>query len=289
MDDDLRILVLGDGESPEDLIEYELSKSNRRFKALRATSRETFLHALQESQPSLILVNTGCAGISSLTALALVQEICPGTPCLLISPTTRQEQAAGCQQDQIDEAGYTVRGLRLESTTTGFFSAIGITALVWAEPETLLKAKDALQPLMQVSGVIIVFLSPEGHILEFNRGTERLTGWHRDEILGKDGIELFFPEADRTSALVHLQRVMSGNSTESIDLTLQVRDGSTPIYRWYCNMVSDKIGQPAGFMLVGQPLSKLWESQPRARLARCCPGPAVSQGRGLLTRRTGTC
>ena len=163
--------------------------------------------------------------------------------------------------------------------------------MTWDKPETSLKNQIALEPLLQVAGVIIAFLCPDGRILEFNRGAERLTGWRRHEALGKNGIELFFPEADRTSALLHLQRVMSGKSTESIDLTLQGRNGSKLGYRWYCNLVSDKIGQPAGIMLVGQPLSesKLWESSPRGRLARCSPAPVVSQGRGLLTHRTGTC
>jgi PAS domain S-box-containing protein len=289
MDDDLRILVLGNGESPEDLIDYELSKSNRRFKTLRVTSLETFVHALQESSPDLILVSTGCADISSLTALALAQEVCPATPCFLIRPNSAQENAAAGQPDQIGEARRKFQSMH--SSITSFFTAIGLTALACPETETLNTAKDAMQPLMQVAGVIIAFLSPGGDILAFNRGTERLTGWGRPEILGKPGLELFFPKADRTLAQEHLQRVMSGKSAESIDLALQGRNGATSVYRWYCNLVTDKLGQPAGIMLVGQPLteSQPGESRPRARLARCYAAPSVSRGRGLLTRRTGTC
>jgi PAS domain S-box-containing protein len=290
MDDGLRILVLGDEESPEDLIEYELSKSNLRFLALRVTSREAFLQALQESPPNLILVTPGNGEIGGLTALALAQEFCPGTPCFLISSPGTQKRAAGDQKDQVEDAGRHLQRVQLETAIASFFSAI-ITPLVRDKPEASLKNQSPLQPLLQVAGVIIAFLSPDGRILEFNRGAERLTGWRRHEILGKDGIEIFFSEDDRTSALVHLKRVMSGESPEKIDLTLCTRDGSMPVYRWYHNLVSDKFGQPAGIMLVGQPLSESrpWESQPRGRLARCCPAPAVSQGRGLLTRRTGTC
>jgi PAS domain S-box-containing protein len=290
MDDGLRILVLGGEESPEDLIEYELSKSNLRFIALRVTSREAFLQALQESSPNLILVTTGHPEIGGLTALALAQEFCPGTPCFLINPPGRQKRAVGDQEDQSDEAGHSLPNVHLENTISSFFTVTS-NPVAWDKPEAPLKNPAALQPLLQIAGVVIAFLSPDGRILEFNRGAERFTGWRRHEALGKNGLELFFPETDRMSALVHLQRVMSGKSTESIDLTLQGRNGSAVGYRWYCNLVSDNIGQPAGIMLVGQPLSesKPWESQPRARLARCCPAPAVSQGRGLLTHRTGTC
>jgi PAS domain S-box-containing protein len=291
MDDDLRILVLGDEESPEDLIDYELSKSSLHFIALRVTSRKAFLHALQESSPNLILVTSGCTEIGGLTALALAQEICPGTPCFLISANSRQEKAASGQMDHVDGAGLGIQGIHLETTIASFFAATGITPLAWGKPEAPLKTQDALHPLMQVGGVIIAFLSPEGHILEFNRGAERFTGWRRQEILGQDGLELFFPAAVKTLALTYLQRVLSGKSAESIDLPLNLRNGLTLAIRWHCNLVSDGLGQPAGIMLVGQPLpaSKPWENRPRARLARNCPYPAVSRGRGLLTHRTGTC
>jgi PAS domain S-box-containing protein len=291
MDDDLRILVLGDEESPEDLIDYELSKSNLRIAARRVTTLESFLFSLQDNSPNLILITTGCPKFSALTALALAQEICPRTPCFLISPPTGQRRTTEAQAKLHDEAGRQVQGFPLEPTLTGLFEAIGTAALLWGEPEASIRAKGAMQPLMQVTGVIIVFLSPEGHILEFNLGAERLTGWDRLEILGQDGIELCFPVDHRASAKAHLKRVLSGLSADSIDLPLQVRDGSTPAYRWYCNLVSDGQGKPAGIMLVGQSLaeSRPWQILPRARLARCSPSPAPHKGRGLLTRRTGTC
>jgi PAS domain S-box-containing protein len=291
MDDDLRILVLGDEESPGDLIDYELSKSNLRISALRVTTLELFLNSLQDYLPTLILITAEYPEISALTALALAQEICPRTPCFLISPTTSRRRNLGEQAKLPQKTDPQVRRSGLEPTITGFFEAIGTASLLCAEPNASIRARDALQPLMQVTGLIIVFRSPEGNILEFNLGAEHFTGWDRLEILGKDGIELCFPEDHRTSARAHLKRVWSGTSVDSIDLPLQVRDGSTPAYRWYFNLISDGQDKTAGIMLVGQPLTESRSCQilPRARLARCSPSPAPHQGRGLLTRRTGTC
>jgi PAS domain-containing protein len=289
MDDDLRILVLEDEDGQEDLIEYELSKSNLRFLALRVSSREAFLHALQQSSPNLILVTTGHAEIGGPTALALAQEFCPGTPCFLLNSASRQKSATGGQEDSFSE-GRGVHSGHLETAIASFFEATGIAPLV-CEPEAPLKTLDALQPLLQGTGVIITFLSLDGRILDYSQGTECLTGWRRHEILGQDGIELFFPGTHRISATAHLRRVLSGTSDKSIDLPLKVRQGVALPYRWYCNLVSDGFGQPSGIMLVGQLLSEaeIWESLPRTRLARSCPSPAISRGRGLLTRRIGTC
>lgn len=291
MADDLKILVLGDEEGPEDIIEYELSKSNLRFIALRVTSREAFIQALQESSPSLIMITAGQTAIGGLTALALAQEFCPGTPCFLINPPGRRKRIAGGQENQINGADRSDQGLPLETSIASFFASTGMTSLVWDRPEVPFKTQDPLQPLLQVTGVIIAFLSPDGRILEFNQGAERLTGWRRQEILGQDGVELFFPGTHQALATAHLNRVLSGHSAEGIDLPLKVRQGLTLSYRWYCNLVSDRLGQPAGIMLVGQHLSEpnLLESLPRARMVRACPFPAVRRGRGLITRRTGTC
>jgi PAS domain S-box-containing protein len=291
MDDDLKILVLGDEESPADPIEYELIKSNLRFIALRVTSREAFLQALQESSPSLIMITTGRTEIGGLTAFALAQEFCPGTPCFLISPPGRRKRVTGGQENQVDGADQIVQNVSLEPSIASFFASTGMTSLVWDRPELPFKVQDPLQPLLQVTGVIIAFLSPDGRILEFNQGAERLTGWRRHEILGQDGVELLFPGTHQTSATAHLNRILSGHSAEGIDLPLKVRQGVTLSYRWYCNLVSDRFGQPAGIMLVGQHLSgpTLLESLPRARLARACSYPAVQRRRGLITHRTGTC
>jgi PAS domain S-box-containing protein len=287
MDDDLRILVLGEGESPDDRIEYELSKSDLRFRMLRVTSREAFINALQDSIYNLILVTAGHAEIGGLTALALAQDICPRVPCLLISAPGQAEMAARVQGNQVDSIAAMAPGIHLRPT--GFFS--DNTPPVVEKLETPGTTQDNLQPLLQVAGVIIVFLSPEGHILEFNRGAERLTGWRRREILGKDAIELFFPEADRIKAQIHLERVLSGNFTDSIDLPLQKSNGLMTAYRWYCNLVTDRFGQPASIMLVGQQLAepRTWQTRPRARQPIFSSFPGVSRGRGLLTRRTGTC
>jgi PAS domain S-box-containing protein len=291
MDDDLRILVLGNEESLGDLIDYELSKSNRHIAALHVTTLELFINSLQEYSPDLILITSGCLEISIKTALALAQEVCPRTPCFLISPVSSQRPNTGGQVKLQPKTHFQVRRSGLESTMASFFEAINTAALLWTESEASIRAKDALQPLMQVTGVVIVFLSPEGNILEFNIGAERLTGWDRLEILGKDGLEVCFPESHRTAARVHLKRVLSGAAADGIDLPLQARDGSTPAYHWYCSLVPDGQGNPVGIMLVGQSLaeSRLWQILPRARLVRCSPSPAPHQGRGLLTRKTGTC
>jgi PAS domain S-box-containing protein len=289
MDDDLRILVLGDEETPVDLIEFELSKLTLRFAAAPVTSWDGFFKSIQEASPNLILITDGFVGFGGLTAQTLAQAICPGVPCLIVSSTASQVDAPKNRKSQL--ARGSDFGPHLEPEVARWLAAAGITLLPHQMPEARPTEQDSLQLLQQVAGVIIAFLSPQGHIQELNWEAERLTGWRKHEILGEDSLALFFPEANRDAITGHLQRVLAGKSTASIDLPLKARNGSQHLFRWHCNLVSDRCGQPAGIMLVGQVIvgSMPVESLPRKRLARSLPRSIVFRARSGLTRRTGTC
>jgi PAS domain S-box-containing protein len=289
MDDGLKILVLGNEETPVDFIEFELSKLTLQFIAVHVTTWDGFFNALQESPPNLIFVTDGFMGFGGLTALTLTQAICPGVPCLIVSSTARQEGPPQCRKSWLEGA----RGLtsQLEPEVVRWLEAAGLAPGEQEALEARPVDPDSLQLLQQVAGVFIAFLSTEGCIRELNWEAERLTGWRKHEILGQDSLSLFFPEANQNLVTTHLARVLAGKPTGSIDLPLKIRNGSQRLCRWHCNLVSDKFGQPAGIMLVGQCIvgSMSVENMPRRRLARTFPRSIIFRARSGLTRRTGTC
>jgi CheY-like chemotaxis protein len=80
-----KILILEGVERSAELIEYELSKASMRFRVVRLGNRESYLQALQEFCPDLILADCRQGYSPGLMALALAQEICPETPFLFVS------------------------------------------------------------------------------------------------------------------------------------------------------------------------------------------------------------
>jgi CheY-like chemotaxis protein len=85
MKQEFKILLLETAECSADLVEYELGKASRSFTVMRVEDHESFIRALQEFCPNLILADCLLKYSDGLIALAQAQEICPETPFLFVS------------------------------------------------------------------------------------------------------------------------------------------------------------------------------------------------------------
>jgi CheY-like chemotaxis protein len=85
MERKFKILLLEAVESSAEMVEYELSKASKRFTLARVETQESYLRALQEFCPDLILADCRLPHTDCLMALALAQDICPEVPFLFLS------------------------------------------------------------------------------------------------------------------------------------------------------------------------------------------------------------
>lgn len=88
MKQEFKILLFEAAEYSAELVEYELSKASRRFMVVRVENQESFIRALQEFCPHLILADYRLKYSDGAIALAQAQEICPETPFLFVSGDT---------------------------------------------------------------------------------------------------------------------------------------------------------------------------------------------------------
>ncbi len=284
MPDELRILVLGNEASPVDLIDYELSKLSLPFTEVRVSSRDAFLQILLEAPPDLILIAAQSVNVDGLTALALAQEACPGAPCLLINDAAGPAKAAAGRTGTFPAAPPSDAGLEV-----GLAGAIQET-FPWRHLEAggLVAPQNSLKAPWPIPDMVIAVVSPDGCILEFSPGAEHLTGWRKPEVLGKNAVEILFPDSERKLAADYLKRLVSEESSGGFDLPLQAKNGAERSCFWFCNPLAAGPGGLTGLILVGQPVPPAaWERRPQARVARARPSPTVSQH--TMTRRTGTC
>jgi CheY-like chemotaxis protein len=89
-----KILLLEAIECSAELVGYELSKASTRFTLARVETQESYLRALEEFYPDLILADCRLPHADGLMALALAQDLCPEVPFLFLStdmsPPTRR-------------------------------------------------------------------------------------------------------------------------------------------------------------------------------------------------------
>ncbi|WP_447976931.1 PAS domain S-box protein [Candidatus Nitrospira bockiana] len=158
-----------------------------------------------------------------------------------------------------DTAG---RAVRMAGTSTD------ITDRKRAE-EALIESKDRYRSLIDTAGSVILVLSPDHTILEWNPAAEELYGWRRDEVLGRDYFRLFLPESEWAGVAEDIRRVLTGKETRGYENTVRARDGSEHIVSWNVNRLLDPQGGTLGIIAVGQNITerRLAEEQLRETLA----------------------
>jgi len=237
-----KVLLLEDAVHDAELIEYELCKARIPVIVERVENRESFIRALNEFLPDLILADYRLPSFDGATALALTQEICPEVPFIFVSGVMSEEMAKN----------------GLKSGAQGFVFKGDLGSLA-SEVKSSLSEISRRGPgnLSRIfAGSLIACLDLDHCILEFEAGAERLTGWRRHEVLGKDAVELLVPPAKRAGLRSKLTALLSGKPVRPFNLTLLLRRGGQRLFRLNLSLLHNLTNQPAGIMVVGRKVAE---------------------------------
>ncbi len=134
------------------------------------------------------------------------------------------------------------------------------------------QAEEQVRSLMENATSVVLLLSPTHEILEFNPEAGRLYGRKREEVLGKNYLELFLPAEARESVAEDMRKVLDGTPTKGFENAIISASGETRILNWNVGRVVGPTGQPTGVVAIGvdvtdhrQAEEALHESQGRYR------------------------
>lgn len=129
--------------------------------------------------------------------------------------------------------------------------------------------------LVETAGCMIVCLTPDHRITEWNHEAERLSGWRRDEVLGRDYFELFLPDDARDAVAADFEKVVGGVETREFENVFLSRDGQRHVLLWNVTQLVDGNGRMYGILSVGRDITarKAFEDQ-------------LQRSRELLQRQT---
>ncbi|MHB1140389.1 MAG: EAL domain-containing protein [Sulfuricaulis sp.] len=122
--------------------------------------------------------------------------------------------------------------------------------------EALLKSESRLRSIVQTALNVIIVLSPDHRILEFNPEAERIYGRRRAEVLGKDYFDLFLPRELWQTVDDDLRMVMAGKETRGFENTIRAADGSKRILIWNVSRLDDATGQAIGVVAIGHDITE---------------------------------
>jgi diguanylate cyclase (GGDEF)-like protein/PAS domain S-box-containing protein len=193
MTEQLRILMAEDMATDAELVLLELARAGLRATHRIVDSEKSFVDALHEFAPDVILSDFSLPGFNGMAALALSREICPDTPFIFVSGTIGEESAIDAVKSGATDYVLKSNLVRLPSAVERAL-AEALARREQRRTDAQLRESESLKgAILESSLDCLITIDHEGKIVEFNPAAEATFGLTRERALGKAMVELIVP------------------------------------------------------------------------------------------------
>jgi PAS domain S-box-containing protein len=120
----------------------------------------------------------------------------------------------------------------------------------------LRESEERYRSVIETAGSIILVLSPDGKILEWNHEAESVYGWPRQEVIGRDCFELCLPADTQGLLKDHLEQVLAGKEIRGIETMVSTRNRRSRILYWNLSRLEGSQGNATGIIAVAQDITE---------------------------------
>jgi PAS domain S-box-containing protein len=194
MTNELKILMLEDEPADAEYIAQAMRRGGLEFSFLRVETRETFIAALEDFRPDIILADFRLPAFDGLAALHITLAREPRVPFVFVSGTMSEEIAvervkAGANdyilKDRLGRLPSAIRRALAEGEAAGQRRAM----------EKSLRESEEMFRTMANAAQDAVILVDGGALISFwNPAAERIFGYSSNEAAGRNLIDLCAPE-----------------------------------------------------------------------------------------------
>ena len=246
----MKILHLEDDPNDAELIRALLTAEWPDCEITLVGERGAFQEALRPGRHSLILSDFKLPGFSGLEALQLADALAPDIPFIFVSGTIGEDLAIEAVQAGAADYVLKDRMKRLPTAIQRSLREAGerrirrqTEAALREQAEYINKARDS-----------IVVTDLEGRITFWNDGAERLSGWPREEIRGRDMIGLIVPGQDERVA--DLRRHIAKSGAWQGEIRVRTKSGTPLVFDLRVTLLRDDAGRPTGWLNIGTDITE---------------------------------
>jgi PAS domain S-box-containing protein len=118
--------------------------------------------------------------------------------------------------------------------------------------EALEASKEFAERIIETANAIVVVIDPDGNINTFNKFAEELTGYQKEEVLGKSWFDLLIPENEKESISQVFKKVLVDSpETLSYENYIVTKDGEKRLISWNNHSIRDNEGTIIGNISIG--------------------------------------
>jgi two-component system, cell cycle sensor histidine kinase and response regulator CckA len=139
-----------------------------------------------------------------------------------------------------------------------------ITTRVQAERQHW-ESERRLLALLEGVDQISVMLDLEGRITFCNDFLLQLTGWRREEVMGRDWFQLFIPRDEAATRRFFLDSIRDGRIDLHFENTIRARDGRLRLVQWTNTLLYEADGGISGTASLGKDITELRRSEEALR------------------------
>ena len=221
----MRVLLLEDDANDEQLIAYELVRLTPRPQILRVTSESSFLAALQEFAPDVILSDHNLPAFDGRMALAKTRAILPDVPFILVTGTLNEETAVSYLKAGASDYILKDRLVRLGPAI--------LEALERArERQALRRHERLLREIIDANPSLIFVKDWEGRFVLVNQATAEIYGTTVDGLVGKTDAD-FNPDAEEVAHFLRDDREVMASGHPKLISEEPVTNPHTEQTRWF--------------------------------------------------------
>jgi PAS domain S-box-containing protein len=130
--------------------------------------------------------------------------------------------------------------------------------------EAVRRERDFAESLLEGAPALVLVLDSEAHLVRFNRFAEDLSGYHAEEVLGRDFVTTLLPRRDQARVREVFRTTLNVGDTGGTANAIVTKDGREREIRWSNRVLKDDDAKIIGVLAIGQDITDLKEAQERA-------------------------
>lgn len=251
----LKILILEDSPEDAEIVKRVLLKEKPLFEFNLAIDRETYLHALEQFQPDIILSDHSLPQFDSASALNIARQKCPGIPFIMVTGAVSEEFAADIIKLGADDYILKDRLNRLPSAIESVLKQRKTEKEKSQTDQKIIESENNLRAIFENSSEGFLLMDKHGIVKVLNRKMEEFIFWGGGkQIQVGELIYDFMEESRNVGFRVVIEKVLEGDTIE-YDRSYEMKNGQVNWVDFCVTPVVD-MGKISGVCITGRNITE---------------------------------